>query len=142
MDAGQALAELTEISSQIELAVVFDSQGELIASTLEDGEAAETLARGGAALLAAASRAAGEERGKPSQVELQLSEGSILLAREGSLRILGVTLPDPVASLAFFDLRTCLRRLLRAEPEKRHLRVLKTRVSRLHLPERTDDDAA
>jgi hypothetical protein len=34
MDAKQALADLTEISSQIQAAVVFDDQGKVAASTL------------------------------------------------------------------------------------------------------------
>ena len=54
MDAGQALAELTEISSQIELAVVFDSRGELIGSTLAERDVAEALVRGGSELFATA----------------------------------------------------------------------------------------
>ena len=126
MDAGQALAELTEISSQIEFAVVFDSRGELIGSTLTDREVAEALARGGSELFATAGTAGGEERGDPAQVELGLSEASILLAREGDLRILAVTQPDPIAGLVFFDLSICLRKVAGAEPKKRRLRVLRT----------------
>jgi hypothetical protein len=38
MEAQQALADLTEISSQIEAAVVFDDKGKVVGSTLEDGE--------------------------------------------------------------------------------------------------------
>ena len=34
MDAKQALADLTEISSQIQAAVVFDDQGKVAASTV------------------------------------------------------------------------------------------------------------
>jgi len=126
MDAGQALAELTEISSQVEFAVVFDSRGELIGSTLTDREAAEALVRGGSEVFAIASRAGGQERGGPAQVEIALSEASILLAREGDLRILAVTQPDPIAGLVFFDLGICLRKVAGAEPKKRRLRVLRT----------------
>ena len=50
MDAAQALADLTEISSQIEAAVLFDAQGEVRASTLADGPA-RSLARAAAELL-------------------------------------------------------------------------------------------
>ena len=126
MDAGQALAELTEISSQIELAVVFDSRGELIGSTLADRDVAEALVRGGSVLLATASKAGGEERGDPAQVEIAFSEASILLARAGELRILAVTQPDPVAGLVFFDLGICLRKVAGAEPKKRRLRLLRS----------------
>ncbi|MGD0273806.1 MAG: hypothetical protein ABSB96_08775 [Gaiellaceae bacterium] len=126
MDAGQALAELTEISSQIELAVVYDSRGELIGSTLADRDVTEALVRGGSELFVTASKAGGEEHGEPVQVELALSEASILLAREGDLRILAVTQPDPVAGLVFFDLGICLRKVAGAEPKRRRLRVLRT----------------
>jgi hypothetical protein len=126
MDAGQALAELTEISSQIELAVVFDSRGELIGSTLADRDVAEALASGGSELLATASKAGGEERGNPVQVELALSGASILLACEGDLRIVAVTKPDPVVGLVLFDLGICLRKIAGAEPKKRRLRLLRS----------------
>src|SRR3954447_21271345 len=44
MDAAQALADLTEISSQIEAAVLFDEAGAVQGSTLGDEEAAMVLA--------------------------------------------------------------------------------------------------
>src|SRR3954464_8478476 len=53
MDAAQALADLTEISSQIQAAVLFDETGAVQGSTLGDAEAAEALAQAGARLLAA-----------------------------------------------------------------------------------------
>ncbi|HET9674563.1 MAG TPA: hypothetical protein VFP31_07085, partial [Gaiellaceae bacterium] len=54
MDAQQALADLTEISSQIRAAVVFDDKGKVAGSTLTDSERADELARGAAELLAVA----------------------------------------------------------------------------------------
>jgi FixJ family two-component response regulator len=54
MDAQQALADLTEISSQIQAAVVFDDQGKVAASTLGDSPRADELARAAGGLLAAA----------------------------------------------------------------------------------------
>jgi hypothetical protein len=39
MDAQQALADLTEISSQIEAAVVFDDKGKVVGSTVPAGTA-------------------------------------------------------------------------------------------------------
>jgi hypothetical protein len=45
MDASQALADLTEISSQIEAAVLFDGDGTVQGSTLADAAAAEELVR-------------------------------------------------------------------------------------------------
>ena len=52
MDAAQALAELTEISPQIEVAVIFDEGGGVEGSTLQDDEHSRELARLGAQLPA------------------------------------------------------------------------------------------
>jgi len=38
MTAEQALSDLTEISSQVEAAALFDAKGKVAASTLADGE--------------------------------------------------------------------------------------------------------
>ncbi len=129
MDAEQALSELTEISSQIELALIFDARAELIEATLADRQRAESLAFGAAALLACTTRIAGLERGEPIQVELAYPQGSILLVREGDLRILALTSPDPIAGLAFFELRTCLRKLIGAKPKKRRMGIRRARLT-------------
>jgi predicted regulator of Ras-like GTPase activity (Roadblock/LC7/MglB family) len=121
MDARQALAELIELSSQIEHAVVFDTRGELLASTLPEESGARSLAESGNALFALADRAGGEERGQPTQVGLTLLEGSVLLARQSDLRILALTTPDPFAELVLFDLRACLRKVAGEEPKRRQI---------------------
>jgi predicted regulator of Ras-like GTPase activity (Roadblock/LC7/MglB family) len=121
MDAAQALAELTEISSQIELALIFDARGGLIEATLADRPRAESLAFGAAALLACTARIGGPGRDEPIQVELTYPKGSVLLVREGDQRILAFTTPDPISGLAFFELRACLRKLTDAQPTKRWL---------------------
>jgi predicted regulator of Ras-like GTPase activity (Roadblock/LC7/MglB family) len=123
MDAEQALVELTEISSQIELALIFDSRAELIGTTLTDRHVAESLAFGATALIACSRRVAAEERGEPVQIELTYPVGSVLLVREGDLYIMAVTSSDPIAGLAFFELRTCLRKLADTKPKKRRLRI-------------------
>ena len=63
MDAAQALADLTEISSQIEAAVLFDASGAVDGSTLSDADSTSALATAAAELLerAAAFRTAGVE---------------------------------------------------------------------------------
>jgi predicted regulator of Ras-like GTPase activity (Roadblock/LC7/MglB family) len=121
MDAAQALAELTEISSQIELALIFDARGDLIEATLANRPRAESLAFSAAALLACTARVGGPGRDEPIQVELTYPKESILLIREGDRRILALTTPDPISGLAFFELRACLRKLIDAQPKKRWL---------------------
>ena len=128
MDAGQALAELTEISSQIEFALIFNARGELVEATLTDRQRAESLAFAAAALLACTTRAAGSERGEPVQVELAYSEGSLLFVSQDDLRIVAKTTPDPISGLAFFELRACLRKLVDTKPKWHRLGVLKERL--------------
>jgi predicted regulator of Ras-like GTPase activity (Roadblock/LC7/MglB family) len=123
MDSGQALAELIDISPQVELALVFDSEGRPVASTLGSDSDAESLALSALSLVTGASRAAGEEHGEPAQVELAYPEGSILLTREGDLRILALTSPEPIAALVFFDLRTCLGKISGTTAKKRRLNL-------------------
>ena len=128
MDAWQALAELTEISSQIEFALIFDARGELVEATLTDRQRAESLAFAAAALLACTTRAAGYERGEPVQVELAYSDGSLLFVSQDDLRIVAKTTPDPISGLAFFELRACLRKLVDTKPKWHRLGVLKERL--------------
>src|SRR5205085_3893666 len=77
MDAAQALADLTEISSQIEAAVLFDESGSVQGSTLADESAAAELARGSADLLERAGRFRSE--GEITQLEAATDTGSVFV---------------------------------------------------------------
>jgi hypothetical protein len=107
MDAVQALAELTELSSQVVRAVVLEQDGEVLAATDDDPVAAGALA--GAALALAA--AAGELHATAADVaraEVELAEGGFFVLREGGRTIAATTGPGPTAALVVYDLRTCL----------------------------------
>ena len=108
MDAAQALADLTEISSQIEAAVLFGEQGEVEASTLAGEEPARALARAAAELLdgAAAFRSDPVE---VTQLEVSTRDGSVFVVRDGARRIAATTGPSPTVGLVFYDLKSCLR---------------------------------
>jgi predicted regulator of Ras-like GTPase activity (Roadblock/LC7/MglB family) len=107
MDAQQALADLTEVSSQIEAAVVFDDKGTLLGSTRPDGDA---FASAAADLLAAAQEL---ETGDSTltQLEIATAEGSVFLVREGKTAIAATTPPGPTVGLVFYDLKSALRNL-------------------------------
>jgi predicted regulator of Ras-like GTPase activity (Roadblock/LC7/MglB family) len=105
MDAAQALSDLTEISSQIEAAVVLDANGAQLASTLEGGRG-EDFATAVQELLAAVGRVAGRE---PVQAEVSTGEGSVFLVRDGERSIAATTAPEPTVGLVFYDLKSCLR---------------------------------
>ena len=126
MDAAQALADLTEISSQVEGAVLFDESGEVAGSTLP-APAAEALARAASELL---ERAAALGKGEVTQVEASTPAGSVFVVREGSRRIAATTLPDPTTGLVLFDLKSALRGSSAEEKPRRRRTVKK------------DDDAA
>jgi predicted regulator of Ras-like GTPase activity (Roadblock/LC7/MglB family) len=114
MDAAQALAELVELSSQVERAVVLRADGSVLAATPEDDAAAPTLARAALDVLATAF----ELRSSPQEVtrvEVELEEGAVFVLREGGRTIAAVTGPQPTAGLVAYDLRTCLERI---EPDK------------------------
>ena len=105
MDAQQALADLTEISSQIEAAVVFDDKGKVVGSTLADGDA---LAKGAAELLAAADELKTGDA-PLTQLEIATGDGSLFVVREGKTRIAATTAPEPTVGLVFYDLKSALR---------------------------------
>ena len=118
MEAAQALADLTEISSQIEAAVLASDDGTVVASTFSDVSAGEGFAEAAAELLRSA---AGPER-HASQELVQLQaltpQGSVFVVRDGSHLVAAVTGRDPTVGLVFYDLKTCLR-LVGSEPQQK-----------------------
>ena len=107
MDAAQALADLTEISSQIEAAVLFDEGGAVLGSTLADDEGAQGVARAATELLERAG--AFRSEGSITQLEASIAGGSVFLVRDGARRIAATTGPAPTVGLVFYDLKSCLR---------------------------------
>jgi predicted regulator of Ras-like GTPase activity (Roadblock/LC7/MglB family) len=108
MDAAQALADLTEISSQIDAAVLADADGAVLASTFPDEARARQLASAAQALLAAAEGVRAE--GQPlAQLEASIAEGSVFVVRDAGRVIVATTTPQPTVGLVFYDLKSCLR---------------------------------
>jgi hypothetical protein len=117
MDAAQALAELTELSSQVERAIILEEGGEILASTDENSLDSEVLA--GAALALVAS--AGElhaTAAEVARVEVELAEGGLFVLREGGRTIAATTGPGPTSGLVVYDLRTCLNGI-EVKPKRR-----------------------
>ena len=125
MDAASALADLTEISSQVEAAVVLDDGGAVIASTLDDAERSARLARAALDLLGAAGQRLEPGGRSLTQLEAALREGSVFVAREEGRSIVATTSPEPTSGLVFYDLKTCLRSLAEAKPERSRRRTTK-----------------
>jgi predicted regulator of Ras-like GTPase activity (Roadblock/LC7/MglB family) len=113
VDAAQALAELTEVSSEIEAAVIADDQGNVATTPHADGDA---LAAAGRTLLEHATRVQG---GVPSQVDVATAKGNVFVVRDDGRTIVATTAPEPTAGLVFYDLKTCLRALGARKPKRR-----------------------
>jgi predicted regulator of Ras-like GTPase activity (Roadblock/LC7/MglB family) len=112
VDAAQALADLTEISSQIQAAVLAGAEGSVVASTFREAEQGKALAKAAVELVSAA----GEIRGDGPQQELvqiqaATPRGSVFVVRDGSNVVAAITGSKPTVGLVFYDLKTCLRML-------------------------------
>ncbi len=137
VDTASALADLSEISSQIETAVVFDSEGAVLGSTGADETRSKRLARTALDLVAAANQVGtgqvGTGKGRRlTQIEGSLREGSVFVVTGDERAIAATTTPEPTSGLVFYDLKTCLRSLA-AEPAK--TAVPKPRRSRKKEPQ-------
>ena len=104
-DASAALGELTEISSQIESAVLFDAAGKVVAATIPD-DRAERLAASAKSLL---EQAAQIGEGDLTQVEASTGDGSLFVVKDGKMLIAASTRAEPTAGLVFYDLKRALQ---------------------------------
>jgi predicted regulator of Ras-like GTPase activity (Roadblock/LC7/MglB family) len=110
VDTSSALADLSEISSQIEAAVVFDQGGAVLGSTVPDEARSQRLARTALELISAAEQAGTSGR-RLTQIEASLREGSVFVVSTEGRGIAATTTAEPTSGLIFYDLRTCLRSL-------------------------------
>jgi predicted regulator of Ras-like GTPase activity (Roadblock/LC7/MglB family) len=108
VDAARALTELTEISSQIEAAVLFDKDGTVLASTLADEAAAGLFAEAARSLLEQAASSAPAQQ-PLVQFEAATLDGSLFVVRDQERVVAAATRPEPTSGLVFFDLKSCLR---------------------------------
>ena len=128
VDAEQAIADLMEISSQVEAAVLVGPAGEALAASVPP-ERATRIAAAAARLLEAASAAAGGST--PAQLEAATRTGSVFVARDGARTIAATTEPGPTAGLVLYDLRTCLRQLADGTPEPEPPKTRRRRTTKV-----------
>src|SRR5687768_15195664 len=111
VDAASALADLTEVSSQVEAAAVLES-GSVVAST---GAGEERLTRAAVELL----RVAEERLGRAvEEAEARFRDGSLFVVRGDGRDIVARTRPRPDAALVRHDLSACLASLDPQPPRK------------------------
>ena len=117
MDAAESLADLKQISTQIDRAVIVRADGSVAGSTVADDALSGSIAEAGVRLWDAADRAR-RDLGRPqlSQLEVATGEGSVFAVRDEDFLIVASTPPEPTVGLIFYDLKTCLRNL-REQPE-------------------------
>jgi predicted regulator of Ras-like GTPase activity (Roadblock/LC7/MglB family) len=117
MDPAEALAELKQISTQIDRAVI-SRDGVVEASTSADATTSERLARAAQRLWDAGERA-GATLGRPPLVKLHvgLPDGCVFAVRDGQRLIVATTQADPPVGLVLYDLKDCLRGIA-AVPEE------------------------
>lgn len=117
MDPEQSLADLKQISAQVDEAVIFRQEGTVVASTLETSDRAAGMATAAARLLEAAKQAGADEEKPVVQLEARLADASVVIVREGETVIAATTAAAPTIGLVMYDLRTCLGAL--AEPKQK-----------------------
>ncbi len=110
VDAVQALADLTEISSQVVDVAIIAGDGAVLATTIDDAGRAERFVRGIRELVQQAEDVR-EARGLPSLAQLEAAtlDGSVFVVRRSDRMIAATTRPDPTVGLVFYDLKHCLR---------------------------------
>src|SRR5215210_8603592 len=118
MDAAQALADLTEISTQIQAALIADEKGAILASTFADDATAGPVARSALELLAAAEDTGRDGTVRLTQVLAATGAGSVFVVRGDDRIALAITGPEPTVGLVFYDLKTCLRLSAAEKPAK------------------------
>ena len=116
MEPDQALADLMEISTQVETAIIVDGSGGVVASTLADEQRAAALARVAHRLREEAERARPDQERELVQLELALRDGSVFLVRHDEHAIVATTGRDATVGLVFYDLKSCLRSIAEEEP--------------------------
>jgi predicted regulator of Ras-like GTPase activity (Roadblock/LC7/MglB family) len=118
MDAAQALADLTEISSQVVHVAIVDGTGVVLATTIGDAGRAERFVQGMTTLLEEADGLR-QSRGLPSLTQLEAAtlEGSVFIVRRDGRVIAATTRPDPTVGLVFYDLKHCLRSIAEGTAE-------------------------
>jgi hypothetical protein len=104
VDASQAIAELTDISPQVQSVVATAPDGSIAGSNLA-AESAERLLDGARRLL----DEAGRVRAGIAQLEAATTSGSVFVVRDAERLIAATTTPEPTVGLVFYDLKTCLR---------------------------------
>jgi len=118
VEAAQALADLLEISPQVEAATVFDDHDEPLGSVGVSAWWALAAVRAGRALLEDAADLRGDDSGEATQVHASLADGDVfVVGSPGGETILAVTSARQPAGQLFYDLKRCLDSISEAQTD-------------------------
>ena len=111
VDAAAAIAELRELSTQIESVVVAPREGPPIASSVPDEDARRMVES--ARSLADGADQVRRDLGREALAQLQAAtpEGSVFVVVDGRRMAVATTGADPTVGLVFYDLKTLLRQI-------------------------------
>lgn len=112
VNAADAIAELRELSTQIETVIIATRDGHVIASSLP-ARSAEDIA-GAARELADGADQVRRDLGRDAlaQVQAATPEGSVFVVVDDDRMAVATTGADPTVGLVFYDLKTLLRQTL------------------------------
>jgi hypothetical protein len=133
--ADDALAHLTEISTQIEAAVVLDREGGVQAATVDD-ERAGRIAR---AALELFRQADAQREQELVQLDAALAGGTVFVVRDEERLIAATTGPGPTAGLVFYDLKSALRSFAEPKPKPKPKTKPRTPAKRATTRRKKDD---
>ena len=136
--AADALAHLTEISTQIETAVVLDREGKVLAATVDD-ERADRIAR---AALELFRQADAQREQELVQLDAALASGSVFVVRDEERLIAATTGPVPTAGLVFYDLKSALRSFAEPKPKPKPKPKTRRAPAKRATTTRKKDDAS
>ena len=120
MDGHEALADLKQISVQIEAAVIADHKGAVQACSPDDAATGELLARLAVEIWEAADSSRRDlGRDALTQVELSTAQGSVFVVRDARHVLLATTAPDPTVGLVVLRPQVGAARARRAARRRR-----------------------
>ncbi len=105
----EALATLTDLSAQIDGAVILDDEGAVLASSFPSEHVGSQVAAAASRLLNAARERAGDGRSPLTHLLVATAAGVVFVARDEGKAIVAVTGTEPTVGLVFYDLKVTLR---------------------------------
>jgi predicted regulator of Ras-like GTPase activity (Roadblock/LC7/MglB family) len=117
VNATDAIAELRELSTQIETVIIASREGHVVASSLPDEHSRQVA--GAAQKLADGADQVRRDLGREALAQLQAAtpEGSVFVVVDGARMAVATTGADPTVGLVFYDLKTLLRQTSDATEE-------------------------